>query len=170
MSGCGWRRLAARVAGGRYDGLVGMFSGKDVPAIGMSVGIERIFSILEARMRAKAEAEGKALRSTETEVLVASIGSGLQTRRMEVCSRLWAAGVKAEFGFKTNPKMGDQLSYALEQGIPYMVLFGEDEIDAGQVKIKDMAAKEETLVPLDGLVEELQRRLGDRGGERVVTC
>jgi len=157
-------------AGGRYDGLVGMFSGKDVPAIGMSVGIERIFSILEARMRAKAEAEGKALRSTETEVLVASIGSGLQTRRMEVCSRLWAAGVKAEFGFKTNPKMGDQLSYALEQGIPYMVLFGEDEIDAGQVKIKDMAAKEETLVPLDGLVEELQRRLGDRGGERVVTC
>ena len=121
-------------------------------------------------MRAKAEAEGKALRSTETEVLVASIGSGLQTRRMEVCSRLWAAGVKAEFGFKTNPKMGDQLSYALEQGIPYMVLFGEDEIGAGQVKIKDMAAKEETLVPLDGLVEELQRRLGDRGGERVVTC
>jgi len=157
-------------AGGRYDGLVGMFSGKDVPAIGMSVGIERIFSILEARMRAKAETEGKALRSTETEVLVASIGSGLQTRRMEVCSRLWAAGIKAEFGFKTNPKMGDQLNYTLEQGIPYMVLFGEDEIGVGQVKIKDMAAKEETLVPLDGLVEELQRRLGGGGGERVVTC
>ena len=158
-------------AGGRYDGLVGMFSGKDVPAIGMSVGIERIFSILEARMRAKAEAEGKALRSTETQVLVASIGSGLQTRRMEVCSRLWSAGIKAEFGFKTNPKMGDQLNYTLEQGIPYMVLFGEDEIEAGQVKIKDMAAKEETAIPLGSLVEELQRRLGGTsGGERAVAC
>lgn len=39
----------------------------------------------------------------------------MQTRRMEVCSRLWRAGIKAEFGFKPNPKMGDQLGYALEQ-------------------------------------------------------
>jgi hypothetical protein len=48
-------------------------------------------------------------------VLVASIGPGLQARRMAVASSLWAAGLKAEFGFKPNPKMGDQLGYALEQ-------------------------------------------------------
>ena len=40
---------------------------------------------------------------------------------MEVCSTLWAAGIKAEFGFKANPKMGDQLNYCLEQAIPFMV-------------------------------------------------
>ncbi len=38
-------------AGGRYDGLVGMFSGKDVPAVGVSIGIERVFSIMEAQVR-----------------------------------------------------------------------------------------------------------------------
>lgn len=50
---------------------------------------------------------------------------------MELCNKLWAAGIKAEFGFKPNPKMGDQLGYALEQGIPYMVLFGDDELKSG---------------------------------------
>lgn len=39
----------------------------------------------------------------------------LQVKRMEVAARLWAAGIKAEFGYKANPKMGDQLNYALEE-------------------------------------------------------
>jgi histidyl-tRNA synthetase len=72
-------------------------------------------------MKARAEASGRMIRATETEVLVASIGNGLQAKRMALASQLWAAGIKAEFGFKPNPKMGDQLGAALEQGIPFMV-------------------------------------------------
>jgi histidyl-tRNA synthetase len=79
---------------------------------------------------------------------------------MDICSRLWAAGIKAEFGFKPNPKMGDQLNYALEQGIPFLVLFGEDELAGGKVKVKDMGAKTEELVNLEEVVGDLQRRLG----------
>ena len=55
---------------------------------------------------------------------------------MQIASQLWAAGIKAEFGFKPNPKMGDQLNHAFETAIPFMVLFGEDEINKGVVKIK----------------------------------
>jgi histidyl-tRNA synthetase len=55
---------------------------------------------------------------------------------MEIASRLWAAGIKAEFGFKPNPKMGDQLNHAFETAIPFMVLFGDDELSKGVVKIK----------------------------------
>lgn len=62
--------------------------------------------------------------------------SHVQVKRMEIASQLWASGIKAEFGFKPNPKMGDNLNYALEQAIPFMVLFGEDEIKNGNVKIK----------------------------------
>jgi hypothetical protein len=54
---------------------------------------------------------------------------------MQLANRLWASGIKAEFGFKPNPKMGDQLGYALEQGIPFMVLFGDDELQQGVVKV-----------------------------------
>ncbi|KAI8463085.1 MAG: hypothetical protein J3K34DRAFT_158180 [Monoraphidium minutum] len=146
-------------AGGRYDRLVGMFSGKDVPAVGVSIGIERVFAIMEARLRERAAEAGAAIRATETQVLVASIGNGLQPKRMELASQLWAAGIKAEFGFKPNPKMGDQLGYALEQGIPLMVLFGEDEITSGRVKVKDMGAKVEEDVPLGDLVDDLRARV-----------
>ena len=66
--------------GGRYDKLVGMFSGKDVPAVGVSIGIERVFAIAEAQARARAAESGTAIRATETQVLVASIGNNMQVR------------------------------------------------------------------------------------------
>lgn len=78
-------------------------------------------SCLPPQMRQRAEASGRKIRAADTEVLVASIGNGLQGRRMGLASQLWAAGIKAEFGYKANPKMGDQLGAALEQGIPFMV-------------------------------------------------
>jgi hypothetical protein len=64
--------------GGRYDKLVGMFSGKDVPAVGVSIGIERVFAIMEGHLRERAAAAGSVIRATETQVLVASIGNGMQ--------------------------------------------------------------------------------------------
>jgi hypothetical protein len=82
-----------------------------------------------------------------------------QLKRMEIASRLRAAGVPAEFGFKANPKMGDQLGAALEGGIPLMVLFGEDELASGVVKVKDMAAKTEDVVSLDALVDDIVKRV-----------
>ncbi|KAL6750380.1 hypothetical protein V8C86DRAFT_855743 [Haematococcus lacustris] len=149
-------------AGGRYDKLVGMFSGKDVPAVGVSIGIERVFAIMEAQVRERAAAENRPLRAIETQVLVASIGNNLQVRRMAICNDLWAAGIKAEYGYKPNPKMGDQLNYALEEGIPFMVLFGEEELAAGNVKIKDMEAKSEDVVTLAELVPALLSRLAGK--------
>ncbi|KAF5833236.1 hypothetical protein DUNSADRAFT_10518 [Dunaliella salina] len=146
-------------AGGRYDTLVGMFSSKDVPAVGVSIGIERVFAIMEAKVRERAAAQGQPVRATETEVLVASIGNDMQVKRMEVANMLWGAGVNAEFGFKPNPKMGDQLNYALEQAIPFIVLFGDEELNAGCVKVKDMGEKTEDKVPLQNLTSDLNRRL-----------
>ncbi|KAF8060498.1 histidine--tRNA ligase [Scenedesmus sp. PABB004] len=147
-------------AGGRYDKLVGMFSGKDVPAVGVSIGIERVFTIMEAQERARAAESGAAIRATATQVLVASIGNGMQAKRMAVASRLWAAGIAAEFGFKPNPKMGDQLGYALEQGIPFLVLFGEDELAAGQARRGARAARAALLARRAGVVRP------PRGGRR----
>ncbi|KAH7618937.1 putative Histidine--tRNA ligase, cytoplasmic [Nannochloris sp. 'desiccata'] len=155
-------------AGGRYDKLVGMFSGKEVPAVGVSIGIERVFAIMESQMRAEAAAANGTIRETETQVLVASIGNGLQKKRMQLASKLWAAGVKAEFGFKPNPKMADQLGYALKAGIPYMVLFGEDEISKGVVKLKDLDAGTEEVVAESELAVVALARVATKGERRVV--
>lgn len=75
-------------SGGRYDKLVGMFSGKDVPAVGVSIGIERVFAIAEAQARARAAESGTAIRATETQVLVSSIGNNMQVGVRELLSVL----------------------------------------------------------------------------------
>ena len=79
--------------GGRYDELVGMFDpkGRPVPCIGLSIGIERLFSILEARAKVGGAAR---VRTVETQVMVASGQKGLLEERMRLCRQLWDAGIK----------------------------------------------------------------------------
>lgn len=84
-------------AGGRYDKLVGMFSGKNqIPCVGISFGVDRIFSITKARMAADKNAE--LVRNNEVDVFVMAFGgkgfTGLLKERMSICSTLWEAGIK----------------------------------------------------------------------------
>ncbi|XP_013926458.1 PREDICTED: histidine--tRNA ligase, cytoplasmic-like [Thamnophis sirtalis] len=78
--------------GGRYDGLVGMFDpkGRKVPCVGVSIGIERVFSIMEQKM----EASEEKIRTTETQVLVASAQKKLLEERLKLVSELWDSGIK----------------------------------------------------------------------------
>lgn len=143
-------------AGGRYDHLVGMFSGKAVPSVGVSVGVERVFTILMEG----AQAEGKVLRSTHTEVLVASIGPEMLAERMKLSKKLWDAGIKTEYLFAVAPNMQRQLEYANKTGIPWMVLFGADELERGSVKVKDLEKRTEEEVKMEVLSELLLNKLG----------
>ena len=84
-------------AGGRYDELVGMFSPRaQIPCVGISFGVDRIFSITKARM--ERENNGEALRNSEVDVFVMAFGgkgfTGLLKERMGVCQQLWDAGIK----------------------------------------------------------------------------
>jgi histidyl-tRNA synthetase len=85
-------------AGGRYDNLVGMFSGKNqIPCVGISFGVDRIFSITKARMAADKNSE--LVRNNEVDVYVMAFGgkgfTGLVKERIAICATLWEAGIKA---------------------------------------------------------------------------
>ncbi|XP_311269.6 histidine--tRNA ligase, cytoplasmic isoform X2 [Anopheles gambiae] len=140
--------------GGRYDNLVGMFNPKrkQVPCVGVSIGVERLFSILEAR------AGGKT-RTNETEVYVASAHKGLHLKRLEILNKLWSAGLKAEHSYKLNPKLLAQLQHCEEYQIPYAVILGDGELSRGVVKLREIATRKEEEVALDTFIEELRRRL-----------
>ncbi|KAL8194138.1 UNVERIFIED_CONTAM: hypothetical protein K2H54_000952 [Gekko kuhli] len=131
--------------GGRYDGLVGMFDpkGRKVPCVGVSIGIERIFSIMEQ----KAEASEEKIRTTETQVLVASAQKKLLEERLKLVSELWDSGIKAEMLYKKNPKLLNQLQYCEETGIPLVAILGEQELKDGVVKLREVATREEVLRP-----------------------
>ncbi|NXF54907.1 SYHC protein, partial [Oceanites oceanicus] len=140
--------------GGRYDGLVGMFDpkGRKVPCVGVSIGIERIFSILEQRV----EASEEKIRTTETQVLVASAQKKLLEERLKLISELWDAGIKAEVLYKKNPKLLNQLQYCEDTGIPLVAIVGEQELKDGVVKLRVVATREEVNVRRESLVEEIR--------------
>jgi histidyl-tRNA synthetase len=89
-------------------------------------------------------------------VFVASIGAGLVPERMKVSKMLWDANFSAEYSHQDNPKFKKQLEYALEVGIPYLVVFGEEEIQKGTVKVKNMGSHTEEEIPLTELTAYLK--------------
>jgi len=84
-------RVGSIAGGGRYDGLVGMFSNKPIPAVGVSIGIERVFAILEEKSK-----DDYTVRETETQIMIAQIGKNLIGERMKILNDLWSLGIKAE--------------------------------------------------------------------------
>ncbi|GKT98659.1 histidyl-trna synthetase [Fusarium langsethiae] len=150
-------------AGGRYDNLVGMFSGKSqIPCVGISFGVDRIFSITKAKLAAEKSA---AVRSNDVDVYVMAFGKGFLKERMSVCAKLWEAGIKAEFLYKVKPKLPAQFKAAEANGVPFAIFLGDDEVASGKVKIKEMGLqeghpeKEGILVSQEDMAKEIKVRL-----------
>nr|KAF6348692.1 histidyl-tRNA synthetase 2, mitochondrial [Myotis myotis] len=144
-------------AGGRYDGLVGMFNpkGHKVPCVGLSIGVERIFSIVEQRMKTF----GEKIRTTETQVFVATPQKNFLQERLKLIAELWDAGIKAELLYKNNPKLLTQLHYCENMGIPLVVIIGEQELKEGVIKLRSVATREEVAIKRENIVAEIQKRL-----------
>ncbi|RKO89114.1 histidyl-tRNA synthetase, partial [Blyttiomyces helicus] len=143
-------------AGGRYDNLVGMFSGKKdkIPCVGISIGVERVFAILSAR------AQREAVKANETQVFVIGLGEGFLEERMRICAQLWDAGVKAEYMFKRKPRsLQVQWEICDKEQIPFAVLIGKDEAASGTVKLKDMTTKEEVTIGRAELADVIKAKL-----------
>ncbi|XP_015125532.1 histidine--tRNA ligase, cytoplasmic isoform X1 [Diachasma alloeum] len=139
--------------GGRYDNLVGMFDAKKkTPCVGVSLGVERIFSVLENR---KANS-GQKTRTTEVEAYVATAQKNLQEERMKILAELWDSGIKAEHHYKKNPKLLGQLQYCEESGIPLAIIIGEGELKRGEVTLREVTTRAERSVPRKKLVDEIK--------------
>ena len=138
--------------GGRYDNLVGMFSGKQIPAVGVSIGIERIFNILEEKYKDSSD-----IRSVATEVFVAVVGKNLTKERLKVLNELWDNGIKAEILYNENPRMDKQMDYVVNNKIPFMVFIGENELKENKIKIKCMANSNEIMIEREKLIEEIKK-------------
>ncbi|CAG8467717.1 4455_t:CDS:10 [Acaulospora colombiana] len=127
-------------AGGRYDNLVGMFASSkkgNIPCVGVSIGVERVFSILLQK------AALEQVKANEVEVYVIAVADGLLDDRMKICAELWDADIKAEFTYKNKPKLQHQFSVCDREQIPFAVIIGRDELNRGEVRIKDMRSKEQ---------------------------
>jgi len=73
-----------------------MFANKTIPAVGASIGIERIFSILENKM--------KDIRAIDTKVVIATVGPDMVNHKLKLLNRLWEAGIESETVYQVKPK------------------------------------------------------------------
>jgi histidyl-tRNA synthetase len=136
-------------SGGRYDGLVGMFAGRSIPAVGGSLGIERIIPLVSR------PEEGVV---SPARVFLAVWDAAARPDALATASALRAAGIPTEV-YLGGERMGEQLGYASARGIPYAVLRGPKEKEQGVVTLRDLQTREQTAVPEGDLVAVLRDRL-----------
>lgn len=141
--------MGSLMGGGRYDGLIGMFLGRDIPAVGATLGLDRILT-------AMSQLKPKAGRSTPTQVLVARAFADTDEAALGVAARLRQAGIPTEIPLDGG-KLKKQLAYADRKGIPHAVVVGPDEWAAGQVQVKHMRTGTQEAVSVEVLLATPQR-------------
>jgi histidyl-tRNA synthetase len=145
--------------GGRYDGLIGMFSGESIPACGFSLGLERILVVMAERNMFPASVQ-----SAAADVMVTLFDADGVLDSLRLAGELRAAGVRVD-AYPEPEKLGKQFKYAASRGIRFVTVLGADERTANTVTVKDMQSGEQAPVPRDGVVAWLAaaREAKDRG-------
>lgn len=131
--------------GGRYDNLTGIFGMPGLSGVGVSFGADRIYDVLEALDLYPKET------INATQVLFINFGEKETAYCLPIVNKARQAGIRTEM-FPDSAKMKKQMNYANAKNIPFVVLAGENEINAGKVTLKNMTTGEQTLVTADELI------------------
>jgi histidyl-tRNA synthetase len=123
--------------GGRYDGLIGMFSGENIPACGFSLGLERILVVMGERNMFPEDVQ-----KPSADVLVTLFEGQPIEEGLRLAAELRRAGLRVEL-YPEPEKLGKQLKYAAGKGIPFAAIMGGHELAMGQVTIKNLSTGEQ---------------------------
>lgn len=141
--------------GGRYDGLVGTFLGRDVPATGISLGIERIIEVIQ---------EFDLLPTAKSTAQVAMVYVESTFAEAGIIAReLRDAGFNVDQSLSHNKGIGAQLKYADRRGIPYAIIPGSDELANNQVSVKNLATGDQQQIDRNQLASTLAALLTNGG-------
>ena len=141
-------RIGSISGGGRFDSLIGMFSGKDVPATGTSLGLERIITVME-------ELAMLPMTPTVSKVFITTFARDLLRESLLVASELRSSGISTEVNVNDD-KLKKQLDFANKKGIPLVIIIGPDEKERGEVVVKDMERKTQVTIPRHDLVNKIK--------------
>ncbi len=146
-------KIGSLTGGGRYDGLVGLFSKNSLPVTGTSLGIERIIDVMDELKMYPPD-----LGTTVVDVLVTVFEDELRAASLSVATELRAAGINAEVWYDLDA-LGKQLRYAAARGIPYVVIIGPDETAQDSATFRDLATGEQVQITRGELAKALKEKL-----------
>lgn len=145
-------KIGSLGGGGRYDGLVGMFSGRELPTVGMSLGLERLIDVMT-------ELHMVAATGSVSQVFVVVFNRETLPAALALVRQVREAGLPAEVHLEPGDKVGKQLKYAANAGIPVALIAGPDELAADQVQVKDLRQNAQQTVARADLVPAIRALL-----------
>jgi len=133
-------KIGSITGGGRYDNLIKTLGGPDLPAVGTTIGLDRIVDVItELKLWPD-------LPTTDTEYLVTVFSTETQNKSLEYAAKLRGEGKNVEI-YPDVAKLDKQLKYASQKGIPYVAIIGPEEAANNTIKIKNMSTGEQESVP-----------------------
>lgn len=138
-------RIGSITGGGRYDNLIGLFSGQEIPATGSSVGMERIITVMEELDMFPAHL------NTSTQALVTVFEDELLPYSIQIANMLRGGGINTDL-YTGKSKLRGQFGLANDKNIPLVIIAGPDEQSQMKANVKNMSSGEQETVSLGELV------------------
>jgi len=139
--------------GGRYDNLVGMFAGQDIPACGFSLGLERILVVMSERGMFPEN-----IGTAGADVMVAVWSEESVGDSLKLAQELRVAGLRVDL-YPEADKLGKQFKYASSRAVSFVAVVGDEERARGEVAIKDLRSGEQQSIKRASVAAELRRKL-----------
>lgn len=140
--------LGSVCSGGRFDNLVAALGGPDLPAVGTSVGVDRLLDGLDKLGKLE-------VRNVETQVLVANLDEEGIKKGFKLATQLRREGVPTDV-YGERKKLEKQLKYADKLGILLAAIIGENEVRDSNVTVKDLTERSQVVIPLNEAVEKIK--------------
>ncbi len=148
-------------SGGRYDNLAEFYTDRQLPGVGISIGVTRLFYILQEQNLLNPE-----LNTAPADVLILPMTQDL-TASGEAATFFRGRGIRTQL-YTEQKKFKAKMSYADKLGIPFAAFLGEDEIAAGKISLKDMTTGEQTLLTLDEAAARVRTTLDARAAGKLI--
>ncbi len=143
-------RVGSIAGTGRYDGLIGTFLGRQIPATGISLGFERIMEVVR-------EYNLIDVPSAVADAFMVYLPDTVADAS-RIVRELRDGGLRVDQSIIDNKGLGAQLKYADRRGIPYAIIPGSEELDRGEVSLKNLRSGEQIRIATSLLAEELRNR------------
>lgn len=133
--------------GGRYDDLTGLFGVPNIPGVGISFGVDRIYDVMEELKLFPADVH------TGTKFLFFNLGDAESKKAFELIQQLRSKGVACEL-FHENSKFDKQFKYAEKKQIPFIAIIGTKELESGTCNVKDLSSGVQETLRFEELLEK----------------
>ncbi len=148
-------------SGGRYDNLAEYYTDRELPGVGISIGLTRLFYVLGEQGMLN-----DALPTAPADVLILPMTEDF-TAAISLATRLRAEGIRTQL-YSEQKKFKAKMGYADKLGIPYAIFLGEDEIAAGTVTCKDMHTGEQTTLPFVETLARIRAGLEEKNAGAII--